>query len=246
MAMVVFATLGLASLPACFGDRANPENDGVNLGDDDSGPGSAPSDCQDASDCVLAASTCCECPTFSVPIDDPLHTSCANVTCPAMSCPANVATTCEAGRCELACVAMECPASCAAGFTIDPTGCLSCECAQPKADCAVDTDCVEVRADCCGCARGGKDTAWPASDADRHDGSLNCPVDPQCPDTNVCEPAATPHCVEGGCALFAGGVLPPNACGRADLPSCPAGQVCVVNADSSASLEGLGVCLPPP
>lgn len=213
-------------------------------GGDDGGSGSAaPGECVADGDCALAAPTCCECPTFAVPVADPLHASCANVVCPMMTCPMNVAASCNQNMCELTCVAMTCSASCQAGYTIDATGCLTCDCATPATHCTADPDCVEVRADCCGCAKGGADTSVAAVDAAQHDLDLNCPTDPQCPGTNVCELGAAPHCVEGTCALFSG-ALPPDACGRADLPACPTGEVCKVNVDTGASLEGVGVCRP--
>jgi hypothetical protein len=232
----------LVALAGCFTSDKLAEG---SAGDDGRGSGGAPFQCSVDNDCALAGPTCCECPTFAVPIDDPLHASCDNVMCPAMTCPNNVAASCNEGECKLTCLPMACPTSCQVGFTIDSTGCLACDCATASTACMLDTDCVDVRADCCGCAKGGGDTSVPASEASAHDAALDCPTEPVCPGTNVCELGAEPHCIEGTCALFAG-TLPPNACGRADLPACPASQICTVNANASASLEGVGVCLPMP
>ncbi len=219
---------------------------GIRGGDDLNNDGGAgtPAECLRDDDCALAADKCCDCPTFAVQVNDPLHASCANVTCPPMSCPNDVAATCDLGKCELTCIQMQCPMSCPAGFAIDPNGCLSCTCAQPASDCAIDQQCVETRADCCGCALGGADTAVLATEQASFDASLNCPQMPFCPMQNVCVPDASPHCVEGSCSLFAG-PLPANACGRNDLPACPQNLVCAVNADPTASHHGVGVCITP-
>jgi hypothetical protein len=234
-------------LSSCwFSGGADKLSGGADDGNSDAGA-SAPPECVGNDDCALAATKCCDCPTFAVPANDPQHTSCANVTCPPpMSCANNVAATCEMGKCTLTCVEMQCPMSCATGFAIDPSGCLSCTCAQTAGagGCTLDGDCVETRADCCGCALGGADTAVLAADQASFDASLHCPAMPFCPQQNVCEAGATPHCVEGACALFSG-PLPANACGRADLPACPANLVCAVNADPTASHYGVGVCITP-
>jgi hypothetical protein len=236
--------LALIALIAAAGCFTSKDALSEGTGGDDQGSGSAaPPQCIGDGDCALAAPTCCECPTFAVPVNDPLHASCANVDCPTMTCPMNVAASCNQNMCELTCVAMTCPASCQVGYTIDGTGCLTCDCATAANHCTADPDCVEVRADCCGCAKGGADTSVATVDAAQHDLDLGCPTDPQCPGANVCELGAAPHCVEGSCALFSGG-LPPDACGRADLPACPTGEVCKVNVDTRASLEGVGVCRP--
>jgi Antistasin family len=216
-----------------------------NLGVSDGGAFGGSAQCMADNDCVAAAPTCCECPTFALPKSDPLSAACGNVACPEETCPANVQPACDNGRCELACVPMTCPASCASGYAMDASGCLTCTCAPLVADgCQGNGECVEVPADCCGCAHGGVDTAVLASDVDAHQAGLMCPPSPQCPSVNTCEPAASPQCIQGQCALSTG-VLPANACGRADLAACPAGQNCVVNSDPAATLEGVGVCVTP-
>jgi hypothetical protein len=111
--------------------------------------------------------------------------------------------------------------------------------------CTVDSDCVQTRADCCGCARGGQDTAVLATGLTAFDGSLNCEMDPVCPGVDTCEPMAAPRCVQGRCELLATDMLPAQACGRPDLPACPSGTVCTVNSDASANEQGVGVCGPP-
>ena len=230
--------LGLLALAAC----PSAAQDDADLGVLDGGAfGGAPM-CLTDDQCVAVAPTCCQCPTFAVPTGDPLASACNTVPCPMESCPANVRPACSNGRCELACVAMTCPGSCTIGFAMDAAGCLTCNCA-PEVDggCHADGDCAEVPADCCGCAHGGVDTAVLTTDVDGHSDMLNCPSDPQCPSVDVCEASATPQCLEGTCALSTG-VIPANACGRSDLPACPTGQVCLVNANSDASLEGVGVC----
>jgi hypothetical protein len=231
------------ALSGCWSVARDSAQGGDDHFDSDAGAG-APAECFGNDDCALAANKCCDCPTFAVPVSDPLHASCANVMCPPMSCPNDVAAACNFGKCELTCVKMQCPMSCPAGYAIDATGCLSCTCAQAASDCVADGQCVETRADCCGCQLGGADTAVLASEQASFDASLHCPQMPFCPMQNVCEPGASPHCVQGSCALFSG-PLPSNACGRDDLPACPNGLVCAVNADPTASHYGVGVCITP-
>lgn len=220
------------------------EQSDVAPGDDDSG---VFAECESAMDCVLAASTCCGCGEYAMP-DRGLQDSCEDVECPEPepgACPA-VAAACVGGACTTACVEVACALSCEAGFATDAAGCLVCACAvasDPAPSCLVDDDCVAVPADCCGCARGGSDTAVPASEAAAFDDALDCDANAACPEVDVCDPSATPRCVSGRCAL--GGEpsdeLSPT-CGRPDLPVCPDGTVCVLNADPSASGQGLGTC----
>lgn len=218
-------------------------------GEDDGAGGGAPgaglSACLEDRDCVAAAATCCDCPEFAVNVGDPAHRACTGVTCPGQrGCEPNVRAACDQGDCVLACVELACPVSCPSGYAIDPTGCLSCTCAAPEpGGCAADADCVQTRADCCGCAQGGQDTAVVASERASYDAMLGCPAAPACPAVDVCEPEAAPRCVQGRCELTSG--LPPGACGRADLPACPAGAVCTVNASDAASMQGVGVCVNP-
>ncbi len=243
--MKLLGVLLLLALAAC------PTSAGEALGaadDDKGGAGNSPQLCNAPSDCVLAAATCCDCKTFAVNTKDPAVRACTGVTCPGpSSCPDNVHATCDGGMCALACSPLPCDASCAAGYRIDDaTGCLSCECAMPEpSGCMADTDCVETRADCCGCHFGGMDTAVLASQRAAFDAELACPSSPACPAVDVCEPGAAPHCIQGRCELVVTSGLQSNACGRSDLPVCPSGLVCTVNVDPQASLQGVGVCVPP-
>ena len=240
--------LVLCALAACPASRESAlagADDGSGSG---GGLGNAPQYCNLDRDCALAAATCCDCPAFAVNVYDPAHRACTGVTCPNQgSCPDNVHAACSTdGICVLACTEMICTNSCPSGFAIDETtGCLSCACAVPAVDgCTVDTDCVETRADCCGCHAGGEDTAVLASARAGFDAGLGCPPFPACPAVDVCVAGAAPHCIQGGCQLVATGGLQSNACGRDDLPACPTGQVCTVNQDPRASLLGVGLCVP--
>lgn len=218
--------------------------------DGDAGPGRPASEdharCADDGDCVAAGATCCACPTFAVQADDPAVLACEGIPCPGDdSCAGNVRAACEAGQCVLACVPMECPLDCPSGFAVDATGCLTCACAPGDlGGCVEDTDCVQTRADCCGCAQGGEDTAVPAADLSAFDQSLQCPPAPACPSVDTCDADAAPRCVQGRCQLLTG-ELPSAACGRPDLPPCPAGTVCSVNTSDLANQYGVGVCSPP-
>ena len=217
--------------------------------DDGAGePAPGAGECATADDCALAASTCCECPTYAVAGGDADVGACDEVECPAPdACPAIVAA-CEQGVCTIACAPVTCDLTCADGFAVDEAGCLVCACAaaDPAPACVGDDDCVRVAGDCCGCARGGADTAVPAGTEDSFGESLMCPADPSCPDVDVCDPSLAPRCVSGRCAL----VAPPAddradaRCGAPELPPCPEGTVCVLNADSEATEAGLGVCRP--
>lgn len=218
----------------------------VAAGDDDA---NGPIECVTAMDCVLASSTCCGCGDFAMP-DRGWQDSCEEVECPEPepgAC-ADVMPACVDGACTTACSNVSCELSCTGGFATDAAGCLVCECAagaDPVASCGTDDDCVAVPADCCGCARGGTDTAIPAGDADAYQAGLDCASNAACPEVDVCDPLAAPRCVSGQCRLDA---APPTdsegqqACGRADLPPCPEGTACVLNADPDASSEGLGTC----
>jgi hypothetical protein len=207
-----------------------------------SGSGGAGSpECADDSDCALAAATCCECPTFALSTRDPAAQACSQVQCPMQMCPSNARAACNQGACTLECVAMACQNTCTDGFQIDANGCLTCDCAQVSApQCAADSDCVRTRADCCGCAHGGSDTAVPASQQAAFDASLGCAIDPQCP-SDSCSVTEIPRCIEGACELAK--AAPANACGTPDLPACPPGQQCLVNVNSDADQQGVGVCM---
>lgn len=239
-------------LTGCFTSSSGLE---ASANDDDVGGGSgAAQACRSNDECRPAAATCCECPTFATNVSDPKAAVCDDVDCPPSSCPDNIEAACnvEEGRCELACKPLACgaDASCEAGFAVDANGCLSCTCAMtPPPDgasgCRFDGDCVRTRADCCGCENGGEDTAVLATDATMFDTSLMCGSDSQCPGTTntACSASDQPRCVQGQCQLLP--AQPSDVCGRPDLPVCPGGTVCTVNANDQANLYGLGVCLPP-
>ncbi len=244
--MRLFA-LTLALLAACFSAQDQPDSfqgSGSGFGSG-SGSGEGPAhQCNVDADCFPAAAKCCDCPTYAVPETDPAHAACNDVVCPMSTCPDNVEAACQQGLCVLACKPMECDMSCADGYAVDSNDCLTCTCAQVAArSCGADTDCVETRADCCGCLRGGADTAVPASQQAAYDASLMCPTDPSCPSVDICDPGVGPRCIQGACELTT--PTPAGACGRGDLPSCPTGQICTINADQAATMQGVGVCLPP-
>ena len=232
----------LVALTGCLGKTAA---DAANGGDDkDGAPELA---CIDDSQCVAVAPTCCDCPTYATTIGDPTYQACADVMCPPNmgTCPPVTAGCNSMGSCELRkCTAIQCPADCPGGYAPDANGCLTCACAEPSSGgCMTDNDCVETRGDCCGCAQGGKDIAVLKSDQAAYDGSLMCPAQPTCPGINVCDSGQGPHCVSGGCVLTAN-ALPANACGRPDLPPCPPGTHCTVNASDPANMQGVGTCEP--
>jgi hypothetical protein len=193
-------------------------------------------------DCVLAATSCCECPTFAVAISDPAHRGCAGIACPPLSCPNSVHAVCDTGTCALACAPLACALTCADGFAIGATGCLTCACASvTDPACASDADCVRTRADCCGCARGGADTAVAAGDVAAFDASLGCPASPSCPATGTCAADLAPRCLEGACQLLP--PVPAGACGRTGLAMCSDGTGCTINVDADATAYGVGVCM---
>jgi hypothetical protein len=202
-----------------------------------SGSGGIPTECSVDGECVLAAAKCCDCPAFAVPTTDPAHKACAGITCPPSSCPMNVQAVCTAGACTLACVPIAVTQSCPGGYALDPTGCLEDACADiPQPQCSVDNDCVRTRADCCGCSRGGTDTAVPALDQAAFDSGLNCPSNPACPMTDTCAPNLLPRCIEGRCELTT--TTPANSC----TGTCATGT-CTINVDATATMQGLGVCM---
>ena len=235
----------LIALAACTSGSSGRDWLGVHGPGNGSGSGSGKGgslECSVDGDCALAGPTCCACPTFAVRASEPAHTACETVACPQSTCPANVRAACDAGACTLECVALTCAMSCAGGYAIDATGCLECACAdvgQPA--CSVDADCTRTRADCCGCQMGGADTAVPISQQPTYDASLGCPEAPQCPGGDSCAAGLSPRCIEGSCELTT--ATPTGACGRADLPVCPASQQCTLNTDARATMQGLGVCM---
>ena len=238
MRAAIVLLLALAGCPAgSAGDKALGNDNGGTGG----GEGAVP-ECSADSDCVAAGLKCCDCPTYAAPARDPAVNACGGVTCPMNSCPDNVRAACSGGACVLACKPVTCSMSCADGYVIDATGCEECACAAPAPGvCGSDGDCVRVRADCCGCAGGGQDTAVPAADAAAHDTALMCPPNPSCSGVNTCAPDESPACVQGACQLVK--PLPAGACGRSDLPACAAGQICTLNIDDGATERGLGVCM---
>jgi hypothetical protein len=219
-------------------------------GDDDpSAPPPSGAVCSEAVGCVPAVSTCCACPTFAVPAGSGREDACADVPCPAPpSCPA-VRAVCDDGACALVCAEITCDRVCATGFAVDLAGCLTCACAAPPTPaCTTAADCMQVPADCCGCARGGADTAVLADGVDEHVAGLACTGGEVCPEVDVCAPSAV-ICRNGACALLPAedgppGALPADACGRSDLPPCPAGQRCVLNRSPDADSAAVGVCAP--
>jgi hypothetical protein len=256
------ALASLLLLSACTGvsgDRASAEGGGDDDGDDSGGGLGSPdaTECQLAADCVAAASTCCECPAFAVASSSGYEEACSEVNCDLPADCAAVEPACNAGRCELICSPLVTELVCDEGFAHDDFGCLLEACAPGPSgeagECDIHSDCVQVPADCCGCARGGSDTAVPADQVDPHLEGLDCPEQPYCPDVDVCEPDAEARCVLGECQLVAG--RPPDdgsgapsvPCGIADSSPCPDGQVCVLNHPdaSDATQMGAGSCQDP-
>ena len=236
--------LAAAAVLAVSGACVNALETPTALDNGEDSSASAPS-CRVDLDCVPAGPTCCGCPTFAVSSADPVARACAKVDCPMSECAENVIARCtEEHRCELACAPRACEAtvaSCAYGFAADANGCLTCECAAPApGGCAIDADCTRTRDDCCGCRQGGFDTAVLVIERARYDAMLMCPPTPACPGINTCT-ADVPTCVQGSCELIAPS-LPAGACGRADLPACPAGTECLVNVNDQANMHGIGVC----
>jgi len=217
--------------------------------------GLAAEQCSRDEDCVLAGPTCCDCPTYALPASSGWADSCSSVDCAMPSTCAALIARCDFGGCRAQCAPITCELSCPQGFAADGAGCLTCACNSMPAppSCMLDDDCVEVPADCCGCARGGADTAVPRATVDAYLASLDCPSDPgmgACPDVSTCDAERAPRCLDYQCSLVgpndpAWAEPPAGACGRADLPPCPAGQRCVLNRDSEANPLGLGVCEAP-
>jgi hypothetical protein len=237
MRLLVVMLVALAGCPAGSNtDKAL--GNGSNVG---GGEGAIP-ECNQDSDCSAAGLKCCDCPTYAVPARDPAVNACMGVMCPAQTCPDNVRAACSGGACVLACKLLAYNLTCNNGYIIDASGCEECACAGPSGGaCAVDSDCVRVRADCCGCAGGGTDTSVPAGDAAAHDAALMCPSNPRCTGTDSCPVDQAPACVQGSCELVS--PLPVAACGRPDLMACAPGQTCTLNADDGATDRGLGVCM---
>jgi hypothetical protein len=243
LSIILALFAAFAASAACVGSIESSVGDGNDNAS--GGPSPASLSCGRDEDCVAAAPTCCECPTFAVPRTSPVARACSNVPCPMAECAADVVARCNEGSCELACAPRACDATCASGFATDANGCLTCECAvPPPSGCTSDTQCTRTRADCCGCQQGGFDTAVLAADQARFDAMLMCPAAPACPGITTCT-ADEPTCVQGRCELVSP-ELPAGACGRTDLPPCPAGTQCLVNVSDPANMHGVGVCGPPP
>ena len=263
------AALLALTLAACVGtgsgDGLGAENDDSADGDQGGGAGGdgalppESAECEIADDCVAAASTCCDCPTFAVPSSSGYDQACDEVSCDAPSGCAAVEPACLGGACQLVCSPIPTDQSCEFGFVRDDFGCLLDACAASPdagaAECELDTDCVQVPADCCGCAAGGEDTAVPADQVAAHEDSLDCRADPTCPDVDVCDPTEEPRCVFGRCELSSpptdpGGddgmseEPPAVRCGITGDPPCEGGQVCVLNHPDGgdATLAGAGSC----
>jgi hypothetical protein len=236
----VLVLAAAAALAGCFGQ--NEQSVG-----DDSGAPPEHGVCTTDADCIGAGPSCCACAEYAVNADSDFAQACEDVDCPVPppgTCN-NVVPVCGAdGACILGCAVVTCDQTCETGFAVDAAGCLTCECAPaPAAECAIDDDCTRVPADCCGCALGGADTAVPDAQVDAHNAGLGCPPDPVCPGVDVCTPGDVARCDMGRCVLGAAGAgLPAGACGTTDLPPCPAGQMCVLNSDDDANMEGVGVC----
>jgi hypothetical protein len=229
----------ILALVGCQSALPGPMNDHIGSGN---GSDSVPPECMGDGDCVLAGASCCDCPTYATTRDDPAVRACVGVVCPPSSCPGNIRASCTTGSCVVACVPLPCGLSCQDGFAIDASGCEQCVCVQvASSQCKQDADCVRTRADCCGCAGGGSDTAVPASEVTAFDASLMCPPMPQCSGVDTCGAGLAPSCIQGNCELTP--PLPPDACGRPNLPACPSGKTCTINASAAAAEQGVGVCM---
>jgi hypothetical protein len=272
--------LAAALLLAACGSPDSPEDSGA-AGDDgeggDSGDGAGSpgsggdegaspdeSACSVPEDCVAVSSTCCDCPTFAVTVGSEVASACEQVDCdPPEGCPV-VEPACVDFQCQLTCKPVIADQVCANGFDRDSFGCLVNECREPPGEvyaCALDGDCVEAPADCCGCELGGADTAVAAGALDGYLESLGCTGDPACPGVDICDAELVPRCIAQGCTLGPaagsgddgggdgdGGDGPPgpdgNLCGVPDFPPCPTGQVCVLNHPDGgdATRMGVGTC----
>ncbi len=261
---VVFGLIAALALAACPSSSAldSTKGDDNPIGGGGGSAGALPAQCVVDAECILVGPTCCACPTFALPATDPVAAGCDGVSCPPATCTNNVEASCVSGTCELTCRPLACDATCENGFAVDATGCLTCTCA-PADGCAVDTDCHDVGADCCGCALGGSDTA--VVDVAAHAAELACPANPQCPGTDTCDASAAVRCIAARCFLLpaADQTVAMTQCGRPDLhpdpanptsTACPGAgsdggvgpvEVCVVNANAAASARGTGICRAP-
>lgn len=268
-----------SSLTACgrsTEDSPGTVSDEDGDGDSPPGEGGAPpqeveSPCDEASDCVPVSSTCCGCPSFAVAADGRYAEACQQVDCEnedvEVDCPM-VETACIESQCQLICRAVTTPRVCATGFERDEFGCLIdvCRTEPPRSEfaCDGDADCTQVQADCCGCERGGADTAVATAFVDEFIESLDCSSSPRCPDVNVCTAEFVPRCIAQACTLGppdGGGGSddgddgnddgdggspeePGSLCGFPGRATCPPGQVCVLNHPDAgdATRVGVGTC----
>jgi hypothetical protein len=238
------------------GDGSGEEGGG---GEPPTSPPPSESVCSLPDECVAVSSICCECPTFAVAADSPFAEACDQVDCdPPQDCP-QVEAACVESQCQLICSTIEATMVCPNGFERDTFGCLIDSCRDDPGEffsCQEDGDCTEVPADCCGCKRGGANTAVAVELVDAYIESLDCKPDPSCPDVNVCESGLVPRCVAQTCTLGPtgdggddgddGSGEPENFCGTPDLPTCPRGQVCVLNHPDAgdATRMAVGSCVP--
>ena len=260
-----FALWIILAAPVLTATAGCPTNSAAELADNDDDDSLGANECELAVDCAPAGASCCECPTFALPVSSGWDQSCTDVSCTdpdyGASCPRTRAT-CEAGQCALRCTPVECTEVCDA-FGADEFGCLTCDCGPepPPTDitCELDADCVRAPADCCGCENGGADTAVAVADREAFEADLDCDPSPMCPGLNTCDPELVPRCLGGACALAAApdsGLVPdagpddsptdPEYCGGGYGP-CPPERVCVLNdpdADEASSM-GVGVCKTP-
>ncbi len=221
------------------------------------GGGGAPEQaCEEASDCELAASTCCECPSFAAPIQDGFGNSCEDVECPPSDlCPA-VMAVCAQEQCQMVCAPLEVTQTCVLGFARDAAGCLLDACQTASLDvliCEQDSDCTQIPADCCGCSQGGRDQAALTADAAEITVALDCSGEEICPDVNVCDSEAAPKCFAGACFLTQIDVDSSlddgeeELCGTPALGPCAQNSRCLVNQVPGAEVTeiGVGICVTP-
>jgi len=236
---------------------------GDGAGDDNPPPDvPAMSYCAVAEDCVAVSSACCECPTFAVARGSDFAGACDQVECEPLEDCSAVLPDCVDSQCQLVCETVPASMVCINGFARDSLGCLLDECRQPTDEifaCEQDGDCTQVQADCCGCERGGADTAVANGSVDEYIKSLGCPSQPPCPGVDVCDAELVPRCIAQTCTLgpaddggdagdgdgSGDGPGGGNLCGVPDYLPCPMGQVCVLNHPDAedATRMGVGSCV---
>lgn len=256
--LLLIAPLVLTSACEFSSDEAGARNDApVDGAEPDpmggGGGGGAPEfGCQIDSDCMLAASTCCECPSFAVSLNGGFGDSCEEVDCEeAVMCPA-IVPRCDQNQCQIACAAIVTNKSCEFGFDRDTAGCLvdECESVASLIGCTEASECVQIPSDCCGCGRGGADQAVLAGEAASATEELACTGNEICPEIDVCDIEESPQCVAGSCVLTTVDIqdVPPGQgplCGGSGLEACADGFVCLLNKSDAenASTLGVGVCV---